>query len=507
MFSVASNLDLALHRSNSARAPNSIHHVRIRCISQFSGFKLNYKLTRRSIHLHVIDENYTDFHPLIEDNHEFSTDFSLTSSNEGGGEEEESDDDYDTHVYPYENVDLPSDKKDKKDGLQFTDASLPVAAHRLYGFGQKKRRIRQGMVLNLCLTLFISIFLLYFDSISWRIVRLPLKPYFLTKPFIISAATSALAGLFYTPLLDYFNIYEIIKKQGADMKISQRVLPTMGGLFFVPIGIFVGRNFLIGENNLMSYNMAVFATVCFGVIGFLDDVLRGVSRNYYGLFGWLKLVLQIGVGAFFSYWLDSASMSTPYTMKYLMPLPSGLQNLGSFYYLVISTFCLATMGSAVSATDGVDGLAGGVSALSFIGMSVAVLALSPELAIFGASMAGSCIGFLFHNRYKSSVLMGEIGKFAIGAALVSMAAFTGMFLPLFICTSLFSLEYFAALLQVLYYKILRKNYGVRKQFLHKAPIHRLLRILGFKDPLIVGIAYFISYFLALLAGYVGLISA
>lgn len=72
----------------------------------------------------------------------------------------------------------------------------------------------------------------------------------------------------------------------------------------------------------------------------------------------------------------------------------------------------------------------------------------PELAIFGASMAGSCVGFLLHNRYKASVFMGNTGSLALGGALTAMAACSGMFFPLFISSGIFILESSSVIAQV-----------------------------------------------------------
>lgn len=194
--------------------------------------------------------------------------------------------------------------------------------------------------------------------------------------------------------------------------------------------------------------------------------------------------------------------------KLLVPLPPpvGLVYLGKFY-LVLTAFCFVAMGNGVKLTDGLDGLAGGVAALAFIGMSVAVLAICPELAVFGASMAGACIGFLFHNRYKASVCMGDTGSLALGGSLVAMAACTGMFFPLFISSGVFVLEILSVIVQVLYMMTTRRRYPTARRMLRMAPLHHHLQLYGLKGPVIVAIAYIVSSILALFAGYVGLVSA
>lgn len=73
-----------------------------------------------------------------------------------------------------------------------------------------------------------------------------------------------------------------------------------------------------------------------------------------------------------------------------------------------------------------------------------------DLSIFGASMAGACVGFLFHNRYRASIFMGDTGALALGGALAAMASCTGMFFPLFISSGIFVLEALSVIIQVYY---------------------------------------------------------
>ncbi|XP_078151687.1 translocase 11 isoform X2 [Carex rostrata] len=470
------------------------------CQVEVSGFKLDrwpFKPHhRRSVKVQLIDDCFDDYPSLIEDEPDFSTAFRQTSTSDG----DESDDDY--YVNPYMDVDLPASKKER-----FPDAALVATVHSLRGnqHGHKRRRIREGMMLNLCLITFIGLFLLWFDWCSWRIVRLPLKPLFLTQPFVISTVISAVSGFLYTPLLETLKIHRVTMKERSNMQFSYKVKPTMGGLFVIPIGVIVSV-VLIGKSS-EPVNGSIIATLAFGAVGLFDDVLRGAGRHV-GFPGWLKLTIQVAVGLCFCYWFDSASMLTPYTMKYLIPLPSpfGLQYLGSFYFIA-TIFCFLAMANGVTVTDDIDGLAPGTAALAFLGMSGAVLALSPELAVFGSSMAGGCIGFLFHNRYKASVVMGQTGSMALGAALAAMASCSGMFFPLFVATGLFVIGLVSIVFQVFYLRITRRAFWYTRDFSHVGSIHSRLKLFGFKDTVIVGGAYVLSCFLALLAGYVGLISS
>ncbi|KAK9936757.1 hypothetical protein M0R45_013583 [Rubus argutus] len=350
-------------------------------------------------------------------------------------------------VSPQSDVDLPTITKP-------TDEALTVSTYRLAMLGQqrKKHRIRHGVLLNTGLILFL-----------------------------------------------------VVKRRARKALLEKRT-PTMGGLFFVPIGVIVAR-FTAGFSSV-EVSGAATATLAFAAIGLLDDIICLIKNHNSGLSGWIKIILEVAVGTWFSYWLHTTNISSPYGMKMLVPLPAplGIVWLGKFY-LLLASFCFVSMGNGVNLTDGLDGLAGGAAALAFIGMSIAVLPICSDLAIFGASMAGACVGFLLHNRYKASVFMGDTGSLALGGGLAAMACCTGMFFPLFISSGIFVLEASSVILQVIYFKTTKRLQGAGRRLFRMAPFHHHLELCGLKEPVIVGGAYVISSALSLFAAYMGLISA
>ncbi|XP_043698643.1 phospho-N-acetylmuramoyl-pentapeptide-transferase homolog isoform X2 [Telopea speciosissima] len=390
-----------------------------------------------------------------------------------------------------------------------SDGSIAVTADRL-GVLQKRRRvyrIQPGVFITMGLVAFLVMLLLFVDWCSWRIVRLPLETFFLTRPFFISAIVTSFSGYLFVPLLNSLKIHHIFRKEGPVMhSIKKRRTPTMGGLFFVPVGISVARA-VVGSTSV-EVSGAAAATIAFAVIGLLDDISSFIKNHNYGLPAWLKVFLEVAVGIWFWFWLDSTHISSPYSMKMLVPLPAplGLIYLGKLYPFLTS-FCFVSMGNGVNLTDGLDGLAGGTAALAFIGMSIAVLPICSDISIFGASMAGACVGFLIHNRYKASVFMGDVGSLALGGALAAMATCTGMFFPLFISSGIFVLEALSVILQVSHFKMTKRLYGVGCRLFRMAPLHHHLELCGIREQFIVTMAYFISCALAMLAGYVGLVSA
>ncbi|KAL0659324.1 hypothetical protein Bca4012_079909 [Brassica carinata] len=343
------------------------------------------------------------------------------------------------------------------------------------------------------------------DSFAWKIVRLPLPPYFLTLPFFTSAILVTLAGYVCVPMLDRMKVHEPIRRLGLVTHSRRQTIPTMGGLFFVPIGVAVA----IAMTRFSSIEVAGAAavTVLFAAIGLVDDSLSLGSDNTNGLSAKIQLLLEGAVGTCFTFWLERASISSPYGMKMLVPLPSplGLICLGKLYLLLTSLY-FVSMGNLVKATDGLDGLAGGIAALAFVAMAIVVLPICSDLSIFGASMAGACFGFLLHNRYRASVSMGGTGSLAIGGALAAMAACSGMFLPLFISSGVSILEAASVIIQVAFYSATKRLKGKGRRVFKTVPFHHHLRLSGLKEPMIVTMAYVISSLLSLSAAYIGLIS-
>ncbi|KAF8107556.1 hypothetical protein N665_0119s0021 [Sinapis alba] len=401
---------------------------------------------------------------------------------------------------------ISSSEGEESDGEYGLNVVTETTAQRLGKFsrGRKKHRIRYGI--NLGLLAFMTLLLLFMDSFAWKIVRLPLPPYFLTLPFFKSAILVTLAGYVFVPMLDRLNVHEPIRRLGHVPHSRRQTIPTMGGLFFVPIGVVVA----IAMTRFSSIEVAGAAavTLVFAAVGLVDDSLSLCSDNSNGLSAKIQLLLEGAVGACFAFWLERASISSPYGMKMLVPLPSplGLICLGKLY-LLLTSFYFVSMGNLVKATDGLDGLAGGVAALAFVAMAIVVLPICSDLSIFGASMAGACFGFLLHNRYRASVSMGGTGSLAIGGALAAMAACSGMFLPLFISSGVSLLEAASVIIQVAFYSATKRFKGKGRRVFKTVPFHHHLRLSGLKEPMIVTMAYVISSLLSLSAAYVGLISA
>ncbi|XP_047318651.1 phospho-N-acetylmuramoyl-pentapeptide-transferase homolog [Impatiens glandulifera] len=400
-----------------------------------------------------------------------------------GSEGDESDGDF--TLSPILDVDLPSAAKDKyvsaNDPLTITVSRLAMLSR-----ARRKKRIGYGIVNNMGLITFLITTLLFVDGCAWRIVKLPLPPLHLMQPFCISAILASFTGYVCVPLFRSLKIHRHSRNG------SKKITATMGGLLFVPIGIVVAE-LLLGFSSI-EVSASAIATLSLATVGLVDDVSGIVKNRNNGLSDWIRFTLVVAVGICFSLWLDSTKIRTPYNMKLLVPLPGplGLVFVGKFYLFLTST-CFVCMVNGINMADKLDGLAGGTAAMAFLGMSIASLPICPDVSVFGASMAGACMGFLLHNRHKASILMGKTGSLALGGALASMAACTGMFLPLLISSAIFLLEPISVI-------IMQVFFVDRSSFLRQLALH------GLKEPIIVAVAYVIAAFLSLLAGYVALVS-
>ncbi|KAI7741470.1 hypothetical protein M8C21_007519 [Ambrosia artemisiifolia] len=418
------------------------------------------------------------------------------SSSEG----EESDGDI--ILNPINDVDIPtSSERFRKPEDAITTTAYEL---RMMGKSHKRSRIKYGMIINIGLVTFLTVFLLLLDSHAWRIVRLPLPPFHLIFPYTVSAVLVSFAGYICVPLFRISRMQVIISKWPARHSFKKGTT-TMGGLFLIPIGVVVAE-VLVGFSSIEVAGASI-ATLAFATIGLIDDYLCLMKRRRIGLSPWIRILLEAAIGTWFYFWLCARNIASPYSIKMVvpLPLPLGLVCMGGSYVLLTS-LCFVSMANGMELTDGLDGLAGGTAALAFIGMSIAVLPICSDLAVFGASMAGACVGFLFHNRYKASVFMGDTGSLALGGALAAMAASTGMFFPLLISSGVIVLEALSVLLQVSYFKTTKHVHGIGRRLFRMIPLHYHLESCGIKEPVIVAGAYMISCILMLYAGYVGLIS-
>lgn len=321
-----------------------------------------------------------------------------------------------------------------------------------------------------------------------------------TLPLLVCAILSAVVGYIGIPLLRSLKARQYIREDGPQTHLKKAGTPTMGGLFFIPIAAIVPAiwAFFAKVPDFDAVLALSLVTLGYGFIGWIDDwqVIR--LRSNKGISPRMKLALQIAVAVLFCLWLF---LTQPANLTNLN-LPFGWTIPLGFFFWVLAGFTMVGESNATNLTDGVDGLAAGTCAIAFLGLGILISATHPGLMIFCAGMAGSCLGFVVHNRNKAKVFMGDTGSLALGGAIAAVAIFTNHLWELFILSGLFFVETVSVIAQVGYYKATKGPDGVGKRLFKMSPFHNHLELSGWTETQIVGVFYLVN--LALVALSLGL---
>ena len=340
---------------------------------------------------------------------------------------------------------------------------------------------------------------------------------YITVKSALAAVTALLISLIVGPriirMLQKYQLCEEIRSDGPESHFSKKGTPTMGGLIIVAsICIAV----LLWANPFNFYVALIFlATVAMALVGFLDDYLKSVKKMKRGLISKYKLLGQIVLGVLLG------------SVIYLHPFFEGLHSNTSvpffknfeidfgILYVFIVVFVVTGTSNAVNLTDGLDGLAAGLSAIAFLafaGMSyvtghvefsdylnIIYLPGSEELTVFCMAALGAAIGFLWYNTYPAQVFMGDTGSLALGSALGAVAILIKKEFLLIIIGGVFMFEVLSVIIQTSYYKYTRRKFGEGKRVFLMAPIHHHFELKGWHEAKVVSRFWIIGILLALLS--------
>ncbi len=350
-----------------------------------------------------------------------------------------------------------------------------------------------GQNLFLVLSLGLSLFALSLDAISDRLWSLQ-GSFFL--PWMISTVAVSALGYWVIPILVQIKAGQFIREDGPQAHLQKAGTPTMGGIFFVPLGVALALILSQFNSNVIAVSAL---TLAYGLIGWLDDwqILRRKSNK--GISPRMKLALQFGFATLFCFWLlltQGAALTT-------LALPFGLAIPLSFLFWPLAIFVLVAESNATNLTDGVDGLMGGLGAIAFLGLAAYLAPTAPELTTFCACMSGACLGFVSHNRNPAKVFMGDTGALALGGALAAVGLLTNCLWVLLIISGIFFVETLSVIAQVGYYKATKGPDGVGKRLLKMAPLHHHLELSGWQETQVVGCFYGINAILVLISLLLG----
>jgi phospho-N-acetylmuramoyl-pentapeptide-transferase len=288
-----------------------------------------------------------------------------------------------------------------------------------------------------------------------------------------------LAVIWGRPLINTLKQYGVgkgIRIEGPSTHQIKTGTPTMGGLMIlIPVLVITGvlnvANLLgltlIGQSILVPMGVMI----AFGTLGAVDDLV-GVKVITTGLLGRHKLLFQIVFAGFTAlflhYGLDLRSIAIPTIAEKI--------DIG-WLYIPIAMFIIIGSSNAVNLTDGLDGLAGSIAAVSFSAFGViAFLQGQIWLVAFVFTTVGAILAFLWYNAYPAELFMGDTGSLALGATLAVVALMTGQWLLLPVVALVFVAEALSVILQVGYFKLT----GGKRLF-KMSPLHHHFELLGWSE--------------------------
>jgi phospho-N-acetylmuramoyl-pentapeptide-transferase len=316
-------------------------------------------------------------------------------------------------------------------------------------------------------------------------------------------------------------IGQIIRAEGPASHQGKRGTPTMGGLIILLATII--PTLLWARLNSRFVWFAVLATLWMGGIGFIDDYLKIVQGKSRGLVAKWKLVGQVSFGVV----LGTLLVFFPVIPTETMPAAATTVPFFKFVivtfawwlYIAFVTVVITGSSNAVNLTDGLDGLATGLSAIAaaafaffayILGRTDATTYLNlfylpgaGELTIFCTALTGACLGFLWFNSHPAQVFMGDTGSLALGGAFGTVAILLKAEFLLFLIGGVFVAEAISVILQTSVYKWFKRTRGKEYADAHKvfrmAPLHHHFEKLGWHESTVVTRFYILGIFCAMVA--------
>lgn len=369
---------------------------------------------------------------------------------------------------------------------------------------------------------------------------------------ILSLVISMIYGKTIIRYIQRKQIGETVRELGLAGEHSKKGTPTMGGLIIIA-AILIPTLIFARVGNVYIILMLV-STIWLGLVGFLDDYIKVFKKNKEGLAGRFKIMGQVGLGIIVGltmYYNQNVMTSREMvkgkpviynpteqvvsgpiirkdetgTRKYVRvrtattTIPfirshefsyagvaalistGAVKTVTPIIYIIFVIFIIVAVSNGANITDGIDGLATGVSAI--IGLCLGVFAYVSgnfifadylgimhipnlgELSIFIGAFVGACVGFLWYNAYPAQVFMGDTGSLAIGGIIASLAIIVRKELLVPIICGVFLVENLSVMIQVAYFKRTKKKYGEGRRIFLMSPLHHHYQKLGYHESKIV----------------------
>jgi phospho-N-acetylmuramoyl-pentapeptide-transferase len=310
--------------------------------------------------------------------------------------------------------------------------------------------------------------------------------------FIISFIITVICGPIFIPILTRLKFGQTVRDDGPASHLVKTGTPTMGGvMFIIPIFIIsIVLSFIYPEIIPMA-----FATVGFGLVGFIDDLLKIKKKSKDGLFPKQKMGLLLIIAVIFAWYLTYVSeMKDNFgIILFGLDITFGFKLLFILYVI----FVFVSFTNAVNMTDGLDGLASGVTlvVMMFFAVISAVMGNFEHIQHFSSIVAGGCLGFMVFNLYPAKIFMGDTGSLALGGAVGALML--SMKLPPIVIAfvgAVYIIETLSVMIQVISYK------KRKKRVFRMAPIHHHFELIGWNESKVVNTFWITTLVFCILGG-------
>lgn len=274
-----------------------------------------------------------------------------------------------------------------------------------------------------------------------------------------------------------------IREEGPKTHMVKSGTPTMGGLAI--IGAVLITSLTAGN---LSRDMLVIlvAFTAFGILGFLDDFVKVSMKRNLGLTAKQKLVLQILIAVGLAYYQSRVSV---YGTSVAIPFINEYVDFG-LWYIPFVAFVVVAMVNSVNLTDGLDGLASGVTLI--VALFLAIVGATygfTTTTIFCSAITGACLGFLMFNRHPAKIFMGDTGSLALGGGVAAAAIMMNIELIIPIAGGIYVAEALSVILQVVSFKTRGKR------IFKMAPLHHHFELSGWKETKVVTVFWIVTFVL------------
>lgn len=316
-----------------------------------------------------------------------------------------------------------------------------------------------------------------------------------TLATMIGFILSAITGLILIPQLKKLHARQTISIFLSKAHKDKEGIPTLGGLIFIIPTVITIFILLLSDKIEYHTNLLIVLIVflLYGLLGFIDDFIIIRKKRNIGLSEIQKLIGQLLIALLFFFLFIKAGNKPDLDITLLnVKLPMG------FLYGFFILFVLVATTNAVNLTDGLDGLAGGLSLIAFFAFGVISWGSTgipghESIAVFCFVLMGSLLGFLLYNTAKAKVFMGDTGSLALGGALAAVAIITRHEITLVIVAGVFVIETLSCIIQ----RFVGKFWG--KRVFLMAPLHHHFEKLGWEESDIVKLFWTVGLLLAMLA--------